>query len=427
MKKVILLLFVSVNFVNSYSQDIWQPTNTFQYINIDCIGKDYFWGYYCVSGHSQSNYLHVSTNNGVSWSNFGSHPGTTVLDIALYQTIFPVFYTAIRDINNSANNGVYKYETSWGSYGLQGLKVQCLFQKVGILLAGVRDNLNGIYKTSTTQVPNWVRVLPNVDIYCFNYRNNIVVAGGNDINYDGIVLKSTDYGSSWITIGSGLNGYIYGVTITDSGNVFAVSHYGDVYRSLGNLPFEKLNNISSIHPNTTTYSVPIVSNSLGHIFIGDNYDGIYKTTNNGNNWTSYNEGLPTTEIVALHIKPPDYNTILTGCYRNSNSNCIYKRQTIITGVKNINNQIPGNYFINQNYPNPFNPTTNIKFALSRNEFTTIKIYDILGNEITTLVNEKLNAGTYSVDWNANDYPSGVYFYHIQTDGFTDTKRMILIK
>ena len=81
----------------------------------------------------------------------------------------------------------------------------------------------------------------------------------------------------------------------------------------------------------------------------------------------------------------------------------------------------------QNYPNPFNPVTNIVFDLPSASFTRLTVYDILGREIAVLVNEQLRAGSYKVDWNATNYPSGIYFYKIETEGFSNSKKMVLIK
>ncbi|MCU0373249.1 MAG: M28 family peptidase [Ignavibacteria bacterium] len=86
-----------------------------------------------------------------------------------------------------------------------------------------------------------------------------------------------------------------------------------------------------------------------------------------------------------------------------------------------------NYGLNQNYPNPFNPQTKIGFSLSKNEFVTLKIYDALGREIQVLVNDNLSSGNYEVIWNAKNFPSGVYYYRIETGSFTETKRMLLVK
>jgi hypothetical protein len=83
--------------------------------------------------------------------------------------------------------------------------------------------------------------------------------------------------------------------------------------------------------------------------------------------------------------------------------------------------------LNQNFPNPFNPTTKVRFDLPKSTHAKLIIYDILGREVTTLVNEKLNAGSYEVSWHASAYPSGVYFYKLETEEFTNTKKMVLLK
>jgi hypothetical protein len=90
-------------------------------------------------------------------------------------------------------------------------------------------------------------------------------------------------------------------------------------------------------------------------------------------------------------------------------------------------EIPNYYSLAQNFPNPFNPETTIKFAIPQTEKVKIVIFDILGREVTTLVNELRNAGTYSVKFDASSLSSGVYFYSIQTPNFTETKKMLLVK
>lgn len=97
------------------------------------------------------------------------------------------------------------------------------------------------------------------------------------------------------------------------------------------------------------------------------------------------------------------------------------------GVQKISTEIPNSFSLSQNYPNPFNPETIINFQLPMSNYVKLNIYDALGREVATLVNEKLSPGTYEVDWNASDYPSGVYFYSISTSLFKETKRMVLIK
>ncbi len=107
-----------------------------------------------------------------------------------------------------------------------------------------------------------------------------------------------------------------------------------------------------------------------------------------------------------------------------------KLKSITTGIIS-NNEIPSEFMLYQNYPNPFNPATKIKFALPNSSFAKLVIYDILGRELETIVNEQLKPGTYEVDWSAvgggSNYTSGVYFYIISTGDYSQTKKMILVK
>jgi hypothetical protein len=98
-----------------------------------------------------------------------------------------------------------------------------------------------------------------------------------------------------------------------------------------------------------------------------------------------------------------------------------------SAINNLNESIPDKYLLGQNYPNPFNPVTNISYSLKANGFVILKIYDALGREIETLVNKNQNAGKYNVEWNAESYSSGVYFYKLETKNFSDVKSMVLIK
>jgi len=99
----------------------------------------------------------------------------------------------------------------------------------------------------------------------------------------------------------------------------------------------------------------------------------------------------------------------------------------ITGISNNNNSIPNNYILKQNYPNPFNPVTKISFDIPKTGLVTLKVYDVLGKEIATIVNEVKNAGSYLVDFNGTSLSSGVYFYKLESNGFTAVKKMMLIK
>lgn len=102
------------------------------------------------------------------------------------------------------------------------------------------------------------------------------------------------------------------------------------------------------------------------------------------------------------------------------------------GLIPISTKIPETYSLNQNYPNPFNSKTRIKFGiplspLYESGFVTLKIFDILGREITVLVNEQLKPGMYEVDWDASNYTSGVYYYQLIAGDYTETRKMVLVK
>jgi hypothetical protein len=124
--------------------------------------------------------------------------------------------------------------------------------------------------------------------------------------------------------------------------------------------------------------------------------------------------------------------------KNSSGSSYYSNvwdfKTSVTGIQPVRSEIPLKYALYQNYPNPFNPVTKIKFDIASlinqdlfRRVVVLKIYDLLGREIATLVNEQLRPGTYEVEWNGSDYPSGVYFYRITAGNFTNAEKMIMIK
>jgi hypothetical protein len=106
---------------------------------------------------------------------------------------------------------------------------------------------------------------------------------------------------------------------------------------------------------------------------------------------------------------------------------VWNFRTLLVGVQPVSNVIPDDYKLYENYPNPFNPSTNIKFDIPKAGFVKLAVYDLLGKELVVLASEKLNAGTYQVDWNAGSYPSGVYFYKLVSNEFINVKKMVLVK
>jgi hypothetical protein len=118
---------------------------------------------------------------------------------------------------------------------------------------------------------------------------------------------------------------------------------------------------------------------------------------------------------------------VAGSWSETNGIINWYENPKITDVKYEANVIPDEYSLAQNYPNPFNPTTAIKYQISELSFVTLKVYDVLGNEIAALVNEEKTAGSYEVDFNAKSLTSGVYFYRLQAGSFVETKKMVLLR
>jgi hypothetical protein len=100
---------------------------------------------------------------------------------------------------------------------------------------------------------------------------------------------------------------------------------------------------------------------------------------------------------------------------------------VSVSIGEVSSSVPAEYALDQNYPNPFNPSTTINFSISTSEFVTMKIYNSLGQEVSTVVNEFLNAGSYEVNFNAENLVSGMYIYQITAGSFTSTKKMLLLK
>jgi len=109
--------------------------------------------------------------------------------------------------------------------------------------------------------------------------------------------------------------------------------------------------------------------------------------------------------------------------------------TSVVGVESISNDIPDEFRLSQNYPNPFNPSTTIRFSMPEESFVTIKVFNTLGEEITTLINENIIAGNYEIEFDASKLPSGIYIYRLQAgdpstssgQSFVETQKMVLIK
>ncbi len=156
----------------------------------------------------------------------------------------------------------------------------------------------------------------------------------------------------------------------------------------------------------------------------------YVYTLSTNTWSALpNVPVPTLGAYTGSVKYSNtYKFVLAGGY--SGSAIITNTQVfadVITGIVPVGTEIPKDFSVSQNYPNPFNPVTKIDFALPKSGNVTMKVYNILGKEVATLVNETKNAGNYTVSFNASNLSSGMYFYKIEANGFTEVKKMMLVK
>jgi photosystem II stability/assembly factor-like uncharacterized protein len=150
---------------------------------------------------------------------------------------------------------------------------------------------------------------------------------------------------------------------------------------------------------------------------------VEQSTDGGATWSQMN----TSAIISLN----DISVILTGTvisgYAIGTDGSVISLVSDMTGIDPNNNSVPTSYKLEQNYPNPFNPTTNIRYSLPKASNVTVKIFDILGHEVMTVVNGYQNAGNYVETVNASSLASGVYFYTIKANNFTETKKMSLVK
>jgi len=254
-------------------------------------------------------------------------------------------------------------------------------------------------------------------------------AGTNEI-----LFRTIDGGVSWDSIAyisDGWQNYHYGVYFLDSlnGNVCGWTNHGTgntsgpIYKtSDGGYSWTHVAAVGygafySLAYHTGSNSLYSVGSGGWPYIVGK----IYKSTDGGSNWAEISSPSPETlnEITF---------TERTGWIVGRNGTIL--TSLISSSIEEIDKVFE--YILLQNYPNPFNPTTSIKYQIPEISFVTIKVYDVLGNEITTLVNEEKPAGTYEVEFNSRGLinqtlPSGIYFYQLKAGQYGETKIMVLLK
>ena len=322
-----------------------------------------------------------------------------------------------------------------------------------------------IYKTSNGGT-NWVSVYTRTSTAAFGDAlwmtdaNNAYYYGDPQSgNWD--LLKSTNGGDNWIawatvptTAGGGWNNgmFVFGTNVwlgSNTAGAFAYSsnmgvnwtnqttptanQYITWFNSATNGLCGDVTLAQTTNGGTNWATIPssVTTNVSGICGNGNEWwavdqgatPTVYYSSNNGANWAVQYTTTGTLGVY-YHMTRARTGTTIWGVRSLGG---ISRYGTPLTGIIGISSNIPENYSLSQNYPNPFNPVTKIKFEIPRTGMVSIKIYNILGKEITKLVNEVKTPGTYLVDFDASSLPSGVYFYKLESNGFSVSKKMMLIK
>jgi len=316
-------------------------------------------------------YVLKTTNGGVNWIKLDSN-ASSFFKIHFYDYNKGIIASKY-DVSHRTTNGGYNWVTMYGTALWQEPNSLISLSADTWLLA---DKGSSINKTTNGGV-NWQNIpfyqigMNCVTMYFINSTT------GFSADYNTKIFKTTNAGNNWFKIDS--IGYTY---------------------------------------NFNEASLTFPDYLIGYLATG-NY--VFRTLDGGFNWTKLNLK---TNFSAYSIYFINVNTGFVG----GSHGFIYKTTAGSTiGINQISENIPDKLSLFQNYPNPFNPSTNIRYQIANNKFVKITVYDLLGKEIETLVNEKQSPGTYEVTFEGSNYPSGVYFYKLSSGDFSETKKMILIK
>ena len=256
--------------------------------------------------------------------------------------------------------------------------------------------------------------LPLTSIYCLARDFSGSLLAGT--SYDG-VFTSADSGFFWTQMGITSPLIFYSVkTIEIDGErkIFAgTDTAGAYYSDDSGLNWKKISSI--IGKDVTSFVV----NHASEYFAGASDHGVFVSTDRGLSWLSANAGLTDSSVTSLLIDKKGY------LYAATNSG-LFMSTGIVTGYHE-GIQGPSSFSLSQNYPNPFNPTTAISYKLSALSRVTLKVYNVLGQEIATLVDQVRPPGDYTVQFDGTRFPSGVYFCRIAAGNFVQTRKMVLIK
>jgi hypothetical protein len=259
----------------------------------------------------------------------------------------------------------------------------------------------------------------------FDYKGESVISVGYDCGLDDSQLgwndiyMSTDNGYSWTYLGIPPFFVMYGhvLSLCLNGNILLGG--SDTYSAglfLSGDSCTTWTQVSTLIPQSG------LSIESGGTLVGTDSLGVFLFSDNGDSLGSRNDGLTNLNIHTLTIDNNNY--VYAGT-----DNGVWRRplSEIVTSVENNSTTLPSEFLLSQNYPNPFNPSTTFRYSIPTQSKVEIKVFDILGNEIATLMDEEKSVGTYEVTWYAEQLQSGVYFYQLRANEYAQTRKMILLK
>ncbi len=370
-------------------------------------------------GIQGSLFVYRSTDNGITWTNIASKfPDKYLISIHGHGSY--VFASGIGFFYYSTDDGV-----TWNvksRTGFTGSIVNRLISD-GTTLYALSDGAR-VFK-STDNGSSWSEIK-------VNHVN--AIAAGNDFTASGNKMVfcmgsrsfiSNDGGAKWIF--SNPSSYVAAVHAF-KGNIYG-SGFG-MYKLVSDTVWQSITSgfLAGIGITASTRSTVSVGNKIFTYYsdVITQSGKIFASDNNGNNWYEVGNNLPPTpasSLIDLLAATPEYLF-----YYNSNTTSVYRYPIqAATAIENNDVIIPQEFSLSQNYPNPFNPSTKISFALPSSSNVSLKVFNTIGQEVSELVNENLEQGNYSVDFNASKLSSGVYFYKLSTSNFVQIKKMLLMK
>ncbi|MBS1519236.1 MAG: T9SS type A sorting domain-containing protein [Bacteroidetes bacterium] len=294
-------------------------------------------------------------------------------------------------------------------------------------------NYSGIVRLDST-VTNWVSA--SSTSYAAQFPNSNLASTSDNTSYTFYAGSSSEFLYYGIGDPSLLNSYSNPQTLMQYPFTFGGS-FSDVFAStyINGVATSYLNgtmNVSGDAWGTITLPSGTFANALRVKSIRHSTDSsnigtpfVLEFTSTSYAWFIPNRKLPVFEVLYT-------NAVLNGSPLGNNKFVFYSPDNPNIGITQLNTNVAENFRLSQNYPNPFNPSTNIRFNIISNERNNnsnvrLVIYDAVGKEIQTLVNQNLSPGSYEVQWNAESAAGGVYYYTLTAGDFTETKKMILIK